>query len=109
MAVLGYSTVLEIKNTVIGYGTHVHDMFEIRQATPTALLSQHVHIAFNAKDPQSVDDFYRIGLENGGSCNGKPGPRPQYEKGYYAAFILDPDGHNIEAVYATQRDEKTEN
>lgn len=100
MSALGYDQVLDIPDVVIGYGTSVHDMFEIRQADEDAPLSHAVHISFNADTAKSVDDFYRIALENGARCNGKPGLRPEYEDGYYAAFILDPDGHNIEAVYA---------
>jgi predicted lactoylglutathione lyase len=99
MDILDYDIVLEIKDTVIGYGTSVHDMFEIRQSTKEAPLSKSVHLAFNAPDLQSVDNFYRIALEQGGQCNGKSGFRPKYEKGYYAAFVIDPDGHNIEVVY----------
>lgn len=99
MSILGYLVVLEIQNTVIGYGTNVHDMFEIRQANNKTLLSQSAHLAFNARSIQSVDDFYRTAIEKGAKCNGIPGFRPEYEEGYYAAFVIDPDGHNIEAVY----------
>lgn len=56
------------------------------------------HLAFQAKDRAAVDAFYAAGLQNGGRDNGKPGERP-YHPGYYAAFLLDPDGNNIEAVY----------
>jgi len=105
MSVLGYTVVLDIKNIVIGYGTSVHDMFEIRQANEDAHLSQSIHLAFNAIDTKSVDSFYRIALENNAQCNGKPGLRSEYEKGYYAAFIIDPDGHNIEAVYTDKRND----
>ncbi|WP_085909182.1 VOC family protein [Kiloniella majae] len=104
MSTLGYDQVLDIPDMVIGYGTSVHDMFEIRQTDEEAPLSRAVHISFNARDRKSVDEFYRIALENGATCNGKPGLRPEYEEGYYAAFILDPDGHNIEAVYAELRE-----
>lgn len=99
MRVLGYHVVLDIENMVIGYGTNVHDMLEIRQANNEALLSQSVHLAFNARNKQSVDDFYRTAIGKGAKCHGKPGFRPEYEAGYYAAFVVDPDGHNIEAVY----------
>ena len=99
MSILGYHKVLDIENTVIGYGTNVHDMFEIRQANNEASLSQSVHLAFNAPNMQTVDDFYRTAIEKGAKCNGIPGFRPEYEEGYYAAFVIDPDGHNIEAVY----------
>lgn len=98
MSVLGYQVVLEINDVVIGYGTSVHDMFEIRQFDEITPLSKHVHIAFNAPGKESVDAFYHSALAAGGKCNGKPGSKPQYEKGYYAAFVIDPDGHNIEAV-----------
>ncbi len=99
MKILGYKTVLEIDNTVIGYGTDVHDMFEIRQSSSEFCLSQSAHIAFNAPNLQCVNEFYQAALEKGARCNGKPGFRAEYEKGYYAAFIIDPDGHNIEAIY----------
>jgi catechol 2,3-dioxygenase-like lactoylglutathione lyase family enzyme len=57
-----------------------------------------VHIAFNAVDHASVDAFHAAGLGAGGTDNGAPGLRP-YGENYYAAFLLDPDGHNIEAVH----------
>jgi catechol 2,3-dioxygenase-like lactoylglutathione lyase family enzyme len=56
------------------------------------------HIAFQAKDEAMVRAFYEAALKNGGQDNGAPGERP-YHPGYYAAFVLDPDGNNIEAVY----------
>lgn len=56
------------------------------------------HLAFQAKDRAMVDAFHKAALANGGKDNGAPGERP-YHPGYYAAFVLDPDGNNIEAVY----------
>jgi catechol 2,3-dioxygenase-like lactoylglutathione lyase family enzyme len=56
------------------------------------------HLAFQAQDRAMVDAFYRAALEHGGKDNGAPGERP-YHPGYYAAFVLDPDGNNIEAVH----------
>lgn len=56
-----------------------------------------MHVAFAAKDKAAVDEFHRAALAAGGRDNGKPGPRPFAEK-YYGAFVLDPDGNNIEAV-----------
>ena len=56
------------------------------------------HLAFQARDNEMVDAFYRAGLEAGGKDNGPPGERP-YHPGYYAAFLLDPDGNNIEALF----------
>ena len=57
-----------------------------------------MHIAFVAKTQAAVDEFYRIALENGGRDNGKPGPREGVSN-YYGAFVLDPDGNNIEACF----------
>ncbi|MBZ9707786.1 VOC family protein [Mesorhizobium sp. ESP7-2] len=56
------------------------------------------HLAFQARDHAMVDAFYEAGLAAGGTDNGAPGERP-YHPGYYAAFLLDPDGNNIEAVH----------
>mgnify|MGYP003576176918 CR=1 FL=1 len=57
------------------------------------------HVAFRADSRDQVDDFHARGLTAGGRDNGKPGLRPNYGPGYYAAFLYDPDGANIEAVY----------
>jgi catechol 2,3-dioxygenase-like lactoylglutathione lyase family enzyme len=57
-----------------------------------------VHIAFRADARALVDAFHKAALAAGGRDNGAPGPRPQYHPNYYGAFVLDPDGHNIEAV-----------
>ena len=56
------------------------------------------HIAFTAKDQAQVDAFHKAALAAGGKDFGAPGPRPDYHKNYYGAFVLDPDGNNIEAV-----------
>jgi catechol 2,3-dioxygenase-like lactoylglutathione lyase family enzyme len=56
------------------------------------------HVALRAKDRRSVDRFHAAGLEHGGKDHGKPGLRVDYAPTYYAAFLLDPDGHNLEAV-----------
>jgi catechol 2,3-dioxygenase-like lactoylglutathione lyase family enzyme len=58
----------------------------------------HLHLAFVAGTRQQVDAFYRAALEAGGKDNGPPGIRPNYSANYYAAFVIGPDGHNIEAV-----------
>jgi catechol 2,3-dioxygenase-like lactoylglutathione lyase family enzyme len=57
-----------------------------------------VHVAFGAESPEQVQAFHEAGLAAGGTDHGAPGPRPQYSDDYYGAFVLDPDGHNIEAV-----------
>jgi catechol 2,3-dioxygenase-like lactoylglutathione lyase family enzyme len=61
-------------------------------------LEKPVHVAILAKDRASVDAFHKAALAAGGKDNGKPGLRPHYHPNYYGAFVLDPDGHNIEAV-----------
>jgi catechol 2,3-dioxygenase-like lactoylglutathione lyase family enzyme len=58
----------------------------------------HLHLAFKAESRQQVEAFYRAALDAGGKDNGAPGLRPQYHANYYAAFVIGPDGHNIEAV-----------
>ena len=57
-----------------------------------------LHIAFRAQNRGQVEAFYRAAIEAGGKDNGAPGLRPQYHANYYAAFVIDPDGHNIELV-----------
>ncbi len=57
------------------------------------------HLAFQARDRATVDAFYKAGLAAGGRDNGAPGERPNYHPGYYAAFLLDPAGNNVEAVF----------
>jgi catechol 2,3-dioxygenase-like lactoylglutathione lyase family enzyme len=61
------------------------------------------HIAFQARDRAMVDAFYRAAMAHGGRDNGAPGERP-YHPGYYAAFVLDPEGNNIEAVFHGEAD-----
>ena len=67
------------------------------EAAAGKLTGRH-HLAFQARDRKAVDAFHEAGLAAGGTDNGAPGERP-YHPGYYAAFLLDPDGNNIEAVY----------
>jgi len=61
-------------------------------------LNAPLHVAFATEDRATVDAFYRAALAAGGIDNGAPGLRPHYHPTYYAAFVRDPDGHNIEAV-----------
>ncbi|MBR0820991.1 VOC family protein [Bradyrhizobium liaoningense] len=61
-------------------------------------MNKPVHIAILAKDRATVDAFYKAAIAAGGRDNGAPGIRPHYHANYYGAFVLDPDGHNIEAV-----------
>ena len=67
------------------------------EAAAGKLTGRH-HLAFQARDRAMVEAWYRAGLQAGGEDNGAPGERP-YHPGYYAAFLIDPDGNNVEAVY----------
>ena len=58
-----------------------------------------MHIAFAARDRATVDAFHSAAVQAGGIDNGPPGVRAHYHAGYYAAFVLDPDGNNVEAVF----------
>lgn len=57
-----------------------------------------VHLAFASEDRATVDAFHRAAIAAGGQDNGAPGLRPEYHANYYGAFVLDPDGYNVEAV-----------
>ncbi|CAB3855784.1 hypothetical protein LMG26684_02318 [Achromobacter mucicolens] len=69
--------------------------FWIHEGTPC---TPRVHVAFRARSRDEVDAFHRAALAAGGRDNGAPGLRPHYHPNYYGAFILDPDGYNVEAV-----------
>ena len=66
---------------------------------PGGPLRPTIHLAFAAESFAQVEGFHRAGLAAGGTDNGAPGPRAKYSPGYQAAFLLDPDGHNVEAVW----------
>jgi catechol 2,3-dioxygenase-like lactoylglutathione lyase family enzyme len=76
------------------------ELFISTKENPAAqgVLTGRHHLAFQAQSRAVVDDFYKVALANGGKDNGAPGER-NYHPGYYGAFVLDPDGNNIEAVY----------
>jgi catechol 2,3-dioxygenase-like lactoylglutathione lyase family enzyme len=93
---------LEACGEITGDGFFWADEFVV--STPDSKAAQGVltgrhHLAFQAQSRAMVDAFYKAALDNGGKDNGAPGERASYHPGYYAAFVLDPDGNNIEAVY----------
>lgn len=104
LAPLGYEVLMEVPTehtggvVVLGMGVRPKPDFWLHEGTPQ---TPRVHIAFRADDRATVDAFHRAALAAGGTDNGPPGPRPHYHAGYYGAFVLDPDGHNIEAVCHT--------
>jgi catechol 2,3-dioxygenase-like lactoylglutathione lyase family enzyme len=94
LAPLGYQLILEYGDWG-GFGVGNKPDFWIqagKQTTPG------LHIAFQARDREMVQAFYEAALEAGGKDNGPPGLREIYHPNYYGAFVLDPDGHNVEAV-----------
>lgn len=89
--------VLEIPISAKGEGWMQVDELFI-DAADARTIPSHIHLAFQAKDRTTVDAFHRAAIKAGGSDNGAPGER-HYHPGYYACFVLDPDGNNIEAVF----------
>ncbi len=79
----------------VGFGANQKPFFWIGEGERSG---GHVHVAFAASSREGVDAFYRAALAAGGKDNGPPGLRPHYHANYYGAFVLDPDGNNIEAV-----------
>jgi catechol 2,3-dioxygenase-like lactoylglutathione lyase family enzyme len=78
-----------------GYGRPPRPVFWIAQGEPA---STSLHVAFTAERRSDVDAFYAAAIAAGGQDNGPPGLRPDYHPDYYGAFVLDPDGVNVEAV-----------
>jgi catechol 2,3-dioxygenase-like lactoylglutathione lyase family enzyme len=94
LAPLGYALVMEYE-TFAGFGEPPKPDFWIGEGKPNLPA---VHVAFRAATRGAVDAFYREAMAAGGRDNGTPGLRPHYHANYYAAFVLDPDGHNVEVV-----------
>ncbi|HYE46026.1 MAG TPA: VOC family protein [Caulobacter sp.] len=112
LGALGISVVMEYGPeqtggpNVCGYG-NTSDRRDLQAGKPSFWLSDApqatgpAHICFLAQDRAAVDAFHAAALAAGGTDNGPPGLRPQYHPGYYGAFVLDPDGRNVEAVHHT--------
>ncbi len=98
---LGGGIVMEFPEGTIGpfamagLGVAGKPFFWITTGEKTA---PHLHVAFRAETREQVDEFYAAAIEAGGTDNGPPGLRLHYHANYYGAFVLDPDGHNVEAV-----------
>ena len=86
---LGYEPIMDHHISEVGFGQLCNPYFWIRQGVPGIA----VHVAFAA-----VDAFHKGAIAVGGRNNGRPGLRPEYHPTYYGAYVLDPDGNNIEAV-----------
>jgi catechol 2,3-dioxygenase-like lactoylglutathione lyase family enzyme len=96
LAPLGYELVMEFGGEAAGLGVGGRPDFWIAKSTGTT--SGPAHICFAAESRAVVDAFHKAALAAGGTDNGAPGLRPQYHPTYYGAFVLDPDGNNVEAV-----------
>lgn len=102
LAPIGYALIMEVPADInpggvdaAGFGQDGKPDFWIGAGDPG---SPGAHVAFQVASRSMVDAFYAAAIAAGGKDNGPPGPRPQYHASYYAAFVRDPDGHNIEAV-----------
>ena len=91
---LGYQLIMEPRHGVAGLGRSGKPDFWVFQGEP----SRAAHVAFAADERATVDAFHEVAIAAGGRDNGRPGLRPEYHSSYYGAFVLDPDGNNIEAV-----------
>ena len=104
LAPLGIGIVMQVTpeqtggSSHLGYGSEGHPYFWIGDAGAGG---GGVHVAFTAKDRAAVDAFYAAAIAARGKDNGPPGLREHYHPNYYGAFVLDPDGHNVEAVCHT--------
>lgn len=100
-AAIGYSLICELPASVTGhtdvagFGENGKPDFWISRGTPN---HPPIHVAFRVESRAMVDAFYQAAIAAGGRDHGAPGLRPHYHPDYYGAFVLDPDGHNIEAV-----------
>lgn len=101
LSTIGYSLLMEFPASVTGhtdvagFGEPQKPDFWISKGSPN---NPPVHVAFRAGTRVQVDAFFRAAIAAGARDNGQPGLRPHYHPNYYGAFVLDPDGHNIEAV-----------
>jgi len=94
LATLGIELVVEVQGWA-GFGKAGKGEFWFG---PDDTIQKPMHIAFTAQSREQVDAFYAAAIAAGATDNGKPGPREIYHPNYYGAFVIDPDGHNIEAV-----------
>jgi catechol 2,3-dioxygenase-like lactoylglutathione lyase family enzyme len=98
LATIGYAR-LVVRPDTVGFGKKYPEFWlNHRPAMPKVAADTGVHVCLRARGAEVVDAFHRAALAAGATCDGRPGPRPEYAAGYYAAFIRDGDGNRIEAV-----------
>jgi catechol 2,3-dioxygenase-like lactoylglutathione lyase family enzyme len=97
LAPLGFERVafIDADNRAAGFGVGGRDDFWIHEGRPAGRM----HVAFDSATREAVDAFHAAALEAGARDNGSPGLRPEYSETYYAAYVLDPNGNNIEAAF----------
>jgi catechol 2,3-dioxygenase-like lactoylglutathione lyase family enzyme len=97
LAPLGFERVafVDEDNRSAGFGVRGRDDFWIHEGRPVGRM----HVAFDSESREAVDAFHAAALAAGARDNGSPGLRPEYSDTYYAAYVLDPNGNNIEAVF----------
>ncbi len=99
LGALGYRCVYQ-NPTFVGYGVvKDQDKFSLILRNPAICAGAGFHLAFAGPSQAAVDGFYQKACANGATDNGPPGLRPDYGPSYYAAFVIDPDGHRLEAVH----------
>jgi catechol 2,3-dioxygenase-like lactoylglutathione lyase family enzyme len=104
LAPLGYRLLSESEGS-LGYGTDKVMLWLLKTESPVpADPKSGLHFAFGAPDVRSVGEFYIAALDAGGTDNGAPGERLEYAPGYYAAYVLDPDGYRLEAYRSEDGD-----
>ncbi|MGH2554687.1 MAG: VOC family protein [Actinomycetota bacterium] len=99
---LGFRVITEEEDGV-AFGVKDADDFAVYQGKPGEATTTAAHVAFVTEAQQSVDAFFAAAMAAGGRENRPPGYRPEYHAGYYAAFVFDPDGNNVEAVHHGER------
>ena len=95
LAPYGYVVNRDFGDVAVGLGS---GEYAILALVRTEERVQPIHLAFRVQSRPDVDRFYASALSLGASANGAPGLRPHYHDSYYAAFVIDPDGHNVESV-----------
>jgi catechol 2,3-dioxygenase-like lactoylglutathione lyase family enzyme len=98
LGALGFRRVFE-DDTAIGYGLDDEDLLCLKLRPDAAPPGPGFHLSFSASSRAAVDAFHASALKTGGCDNGAPGVRADYGAHYYAAFLIDPDGHRIEATF----------
>jgi catechol 2,3-dioxygenase-like lactoylglutathione lyase family enzyme len=104
LASIGYTRMI-VRPATVGYGKKYPDFWlNERRNMGTTDPDNGAHVCLRAQDAAAVHAFHAAAIKAGGTSAGDPGPRPEYTKGYYAAFVRDPEGNRIEAVtFVTER------